>query len=224
MKIEPNLPFEADVWDLDGLPADSVGCIDTRRRPPRHRPGDALIRGRIAFAWIAVAFRLPGAGSPAAMALWFLCFRLGPSKVVRGLRISDESARRGLRAAELAGLLSASREPGCKLAVCVLDLPELNARPDRRPLYGPIPWEWWLPASRLPGRSLQVASVCWLLAGWSRSAEFELALDGWAEFGLSRFSASRGVDILERAGLVSVGRTPGRFPVVTILETDAVNA
>ncbi len=56
------------------------------------------------------------------------------------------------------------------------------------------------------------------MAGWSRSAEFELALDGWAEFGLSRFSASRGLDELERAGLVSVGRTPGRSPGVTILD------
>ena len=72
-----------------------------------------------------------------------------------------------------------------------------------------------------PGKSLQVASVCWLLAGWSRSAEFELALDDWAEFGLSRFSASRGLDELERAGLVSVGRMPGRSPVVTILDASA---
>jgi hypothetical protein len=57
-----------------------------------------------------------------------------------------------------------------------------------------------------------------LLAGWERSANFELALDDWAEFGLSRFSASRGLDKLERAGLVSAARTPGRSPVVTILD------
>jgi hypothetical protein len=59
------------------------------------------------------------------------------------------------------------------------------------------------------------------LAGWSRSADFELALDGWAGFGLSRFSASRGLDELTRAGLVSVSRKPGRSPVVTILEANA---
>ena len=75
--------------------------------------------------------------------------------------------------------------------------------PKRRPLYGPIPWGWWLPASRLPGKTLQLASVCWLLAGWNRSAEFELVLEDWAEFGLSRFSASRGLDghSTGRAGL-----------------------
>ena len=74
------------------------------------------------------------------------------------------------------------------------------------------------PGSRLPGKSLQVGATCWLLAGWERSAGFELMLDGWADFGLSRFSASRGLDELDRAKLVSVGRMPGRSPVVTIRE------
>jgi len=158
------------------------------------------------------------------MACRFLCSRFrrpnrwGLDAIARGLRVSMRSARRGLHAAELAGLLAMEREPGCKLAVSVLDLPGPESRPGRRPLYGPIPWSWWLPASRLPGKFLQVASVCWLLAGWERSAGFELALDGWAELGLSRFSASRGLDQLERAKLVSIGRTPGRSPVVSILD------
>jgi hypothetical protein len=43
-------------------------------------------------------------------------------------------------------------------------------------------------------------------------------LDGWAEFGLSRFSASRGLHELERAGLVYVHRTPGRPPDVAIMD------
>jgi hypothetical protein len=163
------------------------------------------------------------------MASRFLCCRFrspnrwGLDAIARGLRISHDSARRGFHAAELAGLLAVEREPGCKLAVSVLDLPEPEPGPKRRPLYGPIPWSWWLPASRLPGKSLQVASVCWLLAGWSRSAEFELAPEGWSEFGFSRFSASRGLDKLQRAGLVSVGRMPGRCPIVTILEVGAAN-
>ena len=158
------------------------------------------------------------------MACRFLCCRFrspnrwGLDAIAKGLRNSVPSTRRGFHAAELAGLLAVEREPGCKLAVSVLDLPELEAGPKRRPLYGPIPWSWWLPASRLPGKSLQVASVCWLLAGWRQSADFELALDGWAEFGLSRFSASRGLDALERAELVTVGRRSGRPNAVTILE------
>jgi hypothetical protein len=56
------------------------------------------------------------------------------------------------------------------------------------------------------------------LAGWERSADFELALNDWAEFGLSRFSVSRGLDNLEGAGLVSAVRRPGRAPIVSILD------
>jgi hypothetical protein len=44
-----------------------------------------------------------------------------------------------------------------------------------------------------------------------------------AEFGLSRFSASRGLDELRRAELVSAGRMPGRSPVVTIRDANATN-
>ncbi|WP_197490965.1 hypothetical protein [Planctomyces sp. SH-PL62] len=135
------------------------------------------------------------------------------------MQISSDSARRGLHAAESAGLLDVEREPGCKLAVSVSDAPGSGTA--RRPLYGPIPWRWWLPASRLPRRAPHVGAVCWLLAGWERSAEFELALDGWPDLGLSRFSASPGLDLLERAGLVSAVRSPGRSPVVTILDVEA---
>ena len=179
--------------------------------------------------WVPSACRLQGAGLQVAMACRFVCCRFkrrnrrGPSKIATGLRVSDDSVRRGLHSAELARLLAVKREPGCKLAASVLALPSPKAGPKRRPLYGPIPWSWWLPASRLPGKALQVGAVCWLLAGWNRSAEFELALDDRAEFGLSRFSASRGLDTLERAGLVSVARRPGRSPVVTILDATAAH-
>ena len=81
-----------------------------------------------------------------------------------------------------------------------------------------------LVAPGLPARSLQVASVCWLLAGWSRSADFELSLGGWTEFGLSRFSARRGLDTLECAGLIHVVRRPGRSPIVTLSENSGTRA
>lgn len=218
------LPVGAEVWELNSLrlPAEMVGNLEGRRRPPRHRPGDPFIKGPIPYAWMASACRLPGAGLRVTMSFRFLCCRFraenrwGLGAVARGLRVSDRSAQRGLHAAELAGLLSVSREPGCKLAVSVLDLPESGAGPERRPLYGPIPWGWWLPASRLPGKSLQVASACWLRAGWERSADFELAWDGWDELGLTRFLASRGLETLAKAGLIGLDRKQGRPPGVTL--------
>ena len=73
------------------------------------------------------------------------------------------------------------------------------------------------------GRSSRCASVCRLLAGWNRTAEFELAWDDWAEFGLTWFSASPGLDELKRAELASVGRMVGRFPFVAIQDANAAN-
>jgi hypothetical protein len=221
---------ELDSWDVDRLRlgTELTGSLGVMRRPPRHRPGEPFIKGPIPWVWVSSACRLPGSGLHVVMCYRFYQdrfrfrrrgLRWGLPDVARGLQISLRSARYGLRAAELAGLLSVSREPGRKVAVSILDVPEPNARSKRRPLYGPIPWAWWLMASRLPGKSLQVGAVCWLLAGWERSADFELALDDWAEFELSRFSASRGLDALRRAGLVSVARSPGRSPVVSILDS-----
>jgi hypothetical protein len=69
--------------------------------------------------------------------------------------------------------------------------------------------------------STQVGVVCWPLAGWDQSAGFELALGDRADFGRSRFSASQGLDTLERAGLVSVSGKPGRSPGVTMWEATA---
>jgi hypothetical protein len=229
LKVKYGGGLERDPWDLDGLrlPAGMTVEAMGRRRPPRHRPGDPFIKGPIPYAWIASACRLPGVGLHVAMAYRFYRSRFRFKRrglnwslpdVAKGLRISSDSARRALHAAELAGLLAVEREPGCKPTVSVLDLPVPKADPKRRPLQGPIPWSWWLPTSRLPGKTLQVGSVCWLLAGWNRSAEFELALDDWAEFGLSRFSRSRGLDELERSGLISVTRRLGRSPILKILD------
>jgi hypothetical protein len=220
--------LELDPWDLLRLPVELVGEVVSRERPPRHRPGDPFIKGPIPYAWIASACRLPGSGLHVAMSYRFYRdrfrfkrrgLRWGLRDIARGLGISLRSVQYALHAAELAGLLAVERKPGCKPEVSVLNLPEPETGSERRPLYGPIPWSWWLPASRLPGRSLHVGVVCWLLAGWERSGVFELALDGRAGLGLSRFSASRGLAGLESAGLVAVVRSPGRPPVVTLLDS-----
>src|SRR5215470_4607932 len=117
---------EPDPWDLDRLrlPAELGGDMQRRSRPPRHHPGDPFIKGPIPYAWIASACRLPGAGLHVAMSYRFYRdrfrferrgLRWGLPDVAKGLMISLRSARSGLHAAELAGLLSVGREPGCKL-------------------------------------------------------------------------------------------------------------
>jgi hypothetical protein len=56
------------------------------------------------------------------------------------------------------------------------------------------------------------------MVGWSKSREasFEFGLAEWAELGLSRFSAGRGIECLHRAGLVSLEHRTGKKPVVIV--------
>lgn len=224
--MAPPAAPNADDWDPDRLrlPPELVGDLAPRKRAPRHRVGEAFLRGPIPFAWIAAACRLPGSGFHVAMAVRFLRGRFprqrgwGLGEIAIGLGLSEQSARRGLNAAELVGLVAVEREPGCKLAVAILDAREPKTGPTRPPLYGPIPWRWWHAASRLPGKALQVAMACWLVAGWERSGEFQFGLSEWADLGLLRFSAGRGLRELEAAGLVEVAESAGRKPVVTIRE------
>jgi hypothetical protein len=67
--------------------------------------------------------------------------------------------------------------------------------PDRRKLRGPIPWFWWIRACRLPGRSLQVASAIWAIAGWNggRSAVCIFPLDKWSDLALGRKAVRLGL-------------------------------
>jgi DNA-binding transcriptional ArsR family regulator len=148
--------------------------------------------------------------------------RWGLSEVAEGLQVSAQSVRRGLHTAERAGLLSVERKAGRKPVVTILDLAGSGVTPEYRPLRGPIPWAWWLEAARCSGKALQLAMVCWLFAGWERSAKIELAWDDWPAFGLTRFAVYRALDALERAGLIEVIRRAGRSPVVIIL--DPLNA
>ncbi len=204
------------------LPARASGVVATRPRLPRHRRGEAFLRGPIPYAWVSTACRLPGSGLHVALGVRFLRGRYGRierwsiGEVAVGLGLSKSTTRRGLHAAEEAGLVIATREPGCKPSLAI-DPTVRDGTPNRPPLYGPIPASWLLPALKLLGPALQVAMACWLIAGRARAPAFELALGEWGELGLSRQAAARGLDSLCSAGLVSVSPRPGRSPVVMLV-------
>src|SRR4051794_31906212 len=220
--MDPPLPDPFDPALLL-LPPGMIGTIATPKRPPRHRKGELFLKGPIPWDWWSTACRLAGQALQVASALRYRAGRAGTEGIHLGLAdlepvmgVHRNSARRGLRALEDAGLVCVSRRSGSKPVVSLLDLSPGGKK--RKPLYGPIPWAWWVLACRLPGRSLQVASALWFMVGWSknRQAEFEFGLAEWAELGLSRFSAGRGIECLHRAGLVSVEYRTGRKPVVIV--------
>jgi hypothetical protein len=202
------------------------GDLSFRVPLPRHAKREPFIKGPISYHWITSACQLPGIGLHISMT-YRLHNKLFPSSRARhwgvkdmaeGLRVSLPAVRRGFRSAEQAGLIVVIREPGQKVRITISGGLETVYNSKHRALRGPIPWSWWLPASRLPGRSLQVAALCWTVAGWERSAKFEIPPKIMAEFGISRPSMPRGLAALEGAGLIAVVRRPGLSPVVTILE------
>src|SRR5262249_23168429 len=88
-------------------------------------------------------------------------------------------------------------------------------------LKGPVPMMWLRAAAALSGKALHVGVEIWFQIGLKRSSEVALSLSRFKKSGISRSAASRGLAKLERAGLVSVIRLPGRKPVVTVLHGPA---
>lgn len=83
-------------------------------------------------------------------------------------------------------------------------------------LRGPVPWAWLSHAAVLSGRALAVGVVLWQQAGMRQTRVVRVNLSRMP-VAIDRSAASRGLFALERAGLVSVLRRPGRTLLVTIL-------
>src|SRR5215831_20452482 len=73
-------------------------------------------------------------------------------------------------------------------------------------LKGPVPWEWIIRASRLPGKTLILGLCLWRLKGATRKPSVLLSNSELGPFGIDRAAKSRGLAALEKAGLISVVR------------------
>src|SRR5690242_18625348 len=95
--------------------------------------------------------------------------------------------------------------------------------PTRKPgeayLTGPIPMSWVTEATRLSGRTWQVACALWFVGvrSKSKSATVTLTEKTRRRFNLSQCAVRRGLRQLADTGLILVERQSGRRSVVTIL-------
>lgn len=86
-------------------------------------------------------------------------------------------------------------------------------------LKGPIPLPWLRAAGRIPGKALTVAVVIQFLAGVQKSKSgIKLSMEELRKYGISRYSAYRGLQKLENLRLIKADRRRGRAPLVTIIE------
>jgi hypothetical protein len=99
------------------------------------------------------------------------------------------------------------------------------ARPRHRPggrfLKGPVPLDWLLAAGRLPHHALHVGILFWFEAGCRRNRTVAFCLSRGQDMGLGEDTTRRALRALERVGLVSVVRRPGRGLEVTLLDAPA---
>jgi hypothetical protein len=85
-------------------------------------------------------------------------------------------------------------------------------------LRGPISWAWLALCAPLPGRAMQVGIGIWFWVGVMKCATIRLSVSQLAsDFSISRAATYRGLESLERAGLVAIERHRGRRPIVTVL-------
>lgn len=83
---------------------------------------------------------------------------------------------------------------------------------------GPIPRYWLVEAFSLSPAAGKVGLVLWYLAGLTKSKTVVLTTVKMREFKFTRLAKYRGLEQLERAGLVKVKRRRKQNPVVTIIE------
>src|ERR1700730_5610373 len=84
-------------------------------------------------------------------------------------------------------------------------------------LKGPVPWNWLVRASKLPGTALILGLCLWRLKGATRSNSVWLSNAELRPFGIDRAAKSRGLTALESAGLIAVDRNDGKRPIITLL-------
>jgi hypothetical protein len=94
-------------------------------------------------------------------------------------------------------------------------------RPGGKFLRGPVPWEWIEVAARLPGKALAAGLVIWKEAGCRNRRTVTVSLSVLIRLGMSRNTARRAMQSLEKAGLVTIHRAPGRGLFVTLSESSA---
>lgn len=92
-------------------------------------------------------------------------------------------------------------------------------KPGERFLKGPIPFDWLARVARFQGKALNVGIALWFWGGLARKREVKVSYADLTELSVCRRTAYRVFAKLERANLIRVKRSPGRSPIVTILDT-----
>lgn len=90
-------------------------------------------------------------------------------------------------------------------------------RPGEKFLKGPIPWDWLVAATALPGKALAVGLVIWFEAGCRNAGTVPVNLSNLSNLGIPRRTAIRALQALSEVALVKLEHRAGRPTLVTLL-------
>lgn len=91
---------------------------------------------------------------------------------------------------------------------------------DRFIQLGQVPLDWLEEASQLPGKALAVGLVIWALAIAVKNKTVMVAPSSVRGFAVDAAAKSRALSALAKAGLISLDRRKGKFPLVTLGASD----
>lgn len=111
---------------------------------------------------------------------------------------------------------------------CALDVPVNNKKKGTKSranwqspypdfIAGGIPLRWVQDACKLGNSASRVSWICWHLYGLNKGGSFKIANIAAAKHGLSRATKTKGLSLLEGAGLISVEGGNGKAPLVKII-------
>ena len=82
-----------------------------------------------------------------------------------------------------------------------------------------VPGEWWARVSVCGGNAMRVAMILlYMYRLWGQPEEFKFDNQFLRKFGCSRFQKAKGLNALEKAGLVKVKRFESSNPRVKLLK------
>lgn len=87
-------------------------------------------------------------------------------------------------------------------------------------LKGPIPMTWLNIAGNLPGKALHIGIALWHWSWIRRTKTFKLPTHVYGDLGVGRKSYYNGLQVLEKAELISVQRSVGKKPEITLRSLD----
>jgi hypothetical protein len=100
-----------------------------------------------------------------------------------------------------------------------VELPSVAARRDRQ-FIPALPGRLFTVLAPLPGKALAVYLVLWRRSRVTRHPTVMVTAAAMAQVGISHDQKTRGLTVLEKAGLITVERLVGKNPQVTLRTVD----